>query len=416
MFIVSSYTKVTQNNKIKKWQNTISKKAIGYSDNFESIIPELLLQQLETKSEDLEESLRQLILCECLYRGLVIPEKHIDNEIEYLQGITIFSRVNNGFFNSPVIDCNTIKDKQGNQFAFIGIPCDHGASRPGSRFGTQLLRERSCNINFRGNGVNHLFNLKNKQNVFQFKNVYDFGDIYFPKNEFEICLNKVKEAFNHIPSNVIPISIGGDHSFTLPILEALYLKRAKPFTVIQLDNHLDIQLWGEFTLDNQPKKLDKVSHSNFISWMHNKMPELKLLQLGVSEYQSIGEISQETYIGNYLSNIGAQITDVDILLSHSISEILDKIPIDTDVYLTIDVDVINSSVMKQTGFPSPTGITYQQLYQITKAICERNNIIGIDIMEFGGSHKRDEHYDMSTCLCFLILEIIQQVAVKNILN
>lgn len=408
MFIVSSYTKVIQNNLSKKWQNSISRKAVGYSENFENIIPELLLQQLETKSENLKEFILQLILCECLYRGLIIPEKHLDNELEYLQNITYFSRVSNGFFNSPVIDCNTIKNKQGNQVAFIGIPCDHGSSRPGSRFGPQLLRERSGSINFRNNGINHLFNLKSKQNVFQFKNVYDFGNIYFSKNDFDSCLNKVREVLNYIPDNVIPISIGGDHSFTLPIIEALYLKKNKPFTVIQLDNHLDIQLWGEF-IDSQPKKLDKVSHSNFISWMHSKMPQLKLLQLGVSNYQSIGEIHQEIEIGNYLSNIGTQITDMEFLLSNSINEILDKVPIDSDVYLTLDVDIINSSIMKNTGFPSPTGITFQQLYQLTKVICEKNNIIGIDIMEFGSSYKREEHYDMSTCLCFLILEIIQQI-------
>ena len=68
--------------------------------------------------------------------------------------------------------------------------------------------------------------------------------------------------------------------------------------------------------------------------------------------------------------------------------------------------------MFQTGFPSATGISIEDFVKIIRYLCQHNNIIGVDIMEFGKSYKDYEHYEMATLINCIILDIIKIGIIK----
>ena len=190
-------------------------------------------------------------------------------------------------------------------------------------------------------------------------------------------------------------------------MKGIYSNRKnKKFTIIQLDSHLDIQVWGDFD-NGYPKKLTVPDHSNFISWVKHYMPEISILQIGINNYQGIPRNNLDD-VTRYLDNIGQRITNIEIF--NNTQEYLEnKLPKNQDIYLTIDVDVINSVYMPSTGYPGAIGINLEMIFFIIKTICLYNNIIGVDIMEFAQSANKEFHSRMSNIVNSLILEIIKGI-------
>ncbi|NUN11801.1 arginase family protein, partial [Candidatus Micrarchaeota archaeon] len=55
--------------------------------------------------------------------------------------------------------------------------------------------------------------------------------------------------------------------------------------------------------------------------------------------------------------------------------------LEKNVYVTIDLDVLDPSIMPATGTPEPGGFTYNELIEILKLVCEKKNVIGFDCVE-----------------------------------
>lgn len=263
----------------------------------------------------------------------------------------------------------------------------------------------SNSITFRGKN-NILLDLESKSNVFEGKEIYDIGDINLPLDSKSCSLAKVQKLAYSICTKGVPFFIGGDHLFSFPIIEAIHSYIKAPFLVVQLDYHLDVQLWGEFN-NKMPRVLTEPTHANFISWLKFKVPELDILQIGVSNYNSIDSKISINDAFSYLKNIGTQISNTEIF-SSSKEDILRKLPVGQRVYLTIDVDVLNRIYIPNTGYPSPLGIDILDFYNIVVNICKNNTIVGVDIMEFGSV----QNYDQSP-MCEIILTLILQM-IKNI--
>ena len=130
------------------------------------------------------------------------------------------------FFRLPLIrDLNKI------DYCLCGVPWDGGTTnRPGARHGPREVRNASSMIR-----LYHPVSLKSPYDKF---NIADIGDCSVNPIDLEDCLNRIKKHFNEIKvSKTIPLSIGGDHLITLPILRALAAD--KPVGLFQFDSHTD---------------------------------------------------------------------------------------------------------------------------------------------------------------------------------
>ena len=121
---------------------------------------------------------------------------------------------------------------------------------------------------------------------------------------------------------------------------------------------------------------------------------------------------QEQEIFHYLSTIKTRLTDMDIL-SSSREEVVRKLPKNECVYISVDVDALSFLIMPQTGYPAPLGMSESMLFCILDYIIKHNDLIGIDIMEFGQTNQHEKHQHVATLLNSLILNIIQSTCSKK---
>lgn len=409
LYYISSFNRVIMNNGNEVYQNAYTKLFIPYSESTEFKITKILNQQLSKLETSQSGIILQLLAAELLYMGIIVPVEHKEREAEYLDSIILFKQDDNTFFNLKSLTEYQLFSPSFNMkdVIFCGIPSDIGSDRPGTRFGPYILRSGSRGMVSGMNGSVCCLDLQKLNNIFSNKNIYDVGNINLPLNEASKYLEKVEYVSHLISKKGRPFFIGGDHLFTLPILKGIYSNRKnKNFTIVQLDSHLDIQVWGDFD-NGYPKKLAVPDHSNFISWVKHCMPEISILQIGINNYQGISRSNLDN-VTHYLDSIGQRITNIEIF-NNTQEYLKNKLPKNQDIYLTIDVDVINSVYMPSTGYPGAVGINLEMIFFIIKTICLYNNIIGVDIMEFAQSINREFHSRMSNIINSLILEILKGI-------
>ena len=130
------------------------------------------------------------------------------------------------FFRLPII-----KDLEKLDYCICGVPWDGGTTnRPGARHGPREIRNASSLIR-----TYHPISLKSPYDKFK---VADIGDCPVNPADLQDSLAKITNFYDKILiSNTIPISVGGDHLVSLPILRAL--AKDKPVGMFQFDSHSD---------------------------------------------------------------------------------------------------------------------------------------------------------------------------------
>ena len=121
--------------------------------------------------------------------------------------------------------------------ALVGIPFDGGTTyRPGPRFGPRNVRQQSAIIR----PWNPVLNV----NPFAKYRVADYGDFSVNPLSIEDTFRRVEEQMKPVlDAGARPVSVGGDHSLSLPLLRAV-VKKHGPVGLIQFDAHND--LWDEY--------------------------------------------------------------------------------------------------------------------------------------------------------------------------
>lgn len=408
LYFFSSYNNISHNSPAGICRNSITNRFVSYNNVLANVINKALYQQLTTLEEDLDLRALQLITAELLYRGIIAPIAYQDTEEEYLSSLLLIDQDQRSFFKVTTINELDLLNITHQPIVFCGIPSDLGAARPGTRYGPRLLREKSSATLFRSDSELCLLDLSSDcQNVFaQGDGFYDLGDINLQNLKLQTALDKVKIVSSAIAKVGIPFFIGGDHLFTLPIIEGIWQTKQKEFLIVQLDNHLDIQSWDEFEGD-KPKILTKPTHANFISWIHYKMPNLKLLQIGIDNYQPINKKYHKHFV-NYLSDIGTRISNLQLSLA-SQDMIAKQLPSAQDIYLSLDVDILNTIYLNATGYPASLGIDLAMLQFLINYLCTNNRLVGVDIMEFGSTQQHDKHADMAAIIVNIMLEILKNI-------
>ena len=129
------------------------------------------------------------------------------------------------FFRLPII-----KDLNQLDYCLCGVPWDGGTTnRPGARHGPREIRNASSLIR-----LYHPISLKSPYDKF---NIADIGDCPVNPADLHDSLKKIEKFYlSIVESKTIPLSIGGDHLVSLPILRALGKK--EPLGLFQFDSQL----------------------------------------------------------------------------------------------------------------------------------------------------------------------------------
>lgn len=158
--------------------------------------------------------------------------------------------------------------------------------------------------------------------------------------------------------NKIPIILGGEHSLT-PVAVKACAKKHKQLSVLQLDAHADLR-------DTYEGKKD--SHACAMR---------RVLEICPAVQVGIRSISIEEW--EWAKKTG----QIDKIHFARKLELVDKIEnqLHKDVYITIDVDVFDPSLVPATGTPEPGGLFWYEVLDILKGVCATKNIVGFDVVE-----------------------------------
>ena len=232
----------------------------------------------------------------------------------------------------------------------LGCPFDGTSSYlPGSRFAPNSIREAS-------DGLETYSPIQNRDLSEIF--LCDLGDLQLPFGNTPRILDIIEEAISTILNDSkIPFIMGGEHLISFPIIAA-FTKHYSNLMVIQLDAHADLR-------DNYLG--EKLSHSTVMRRVIEKIGDSNLIQLGIrsgtkEEFGFAQKIGSLYGINNY-----------------ELDEIKNKIK-GKDIYISIDLDVLDPSILPGTGTPEPGGLKFNELINILPFF-KTANVVGMDVVE-----------------------------------
>jgi agmatinase len=161
-----------------------------------------------------------------------------------------------------------------------------------------------------------------------------------------------------------PIIIGGEHSLTLGSVKAC-LERYPDLSILQIDAHADCR----DSYEGNP-----YSHASISYHLYKALPQPLITQVGIRNI-SAGEVEwmeqEKPQINIFWARQQEKWNFQDIV--NTLSD---------NVYLTIDIDGLDSSIMPTTGTPEPGGMTWYQTMALIKQLCIKKNVVAADIVEF----------------------------------
>jgi agmatinase len=151
----------------------------------------------------------------------------------------------------------------------------------------------------------------------------------------------------------VPIILGGEHSLTPYAVKACQ-QRFPDLSVLQLDAHADLR-------DSYQGRKD--SHACVLRRVLEICPAV---QVGIRSFSK-----EEWDWANQTGQI-KKIYPINGNIINNLSK---------NVYLTIDVDVFDPSIMPATGTPEPGGLLWKEVIALLQQVCREKNIVGFDIVE-----------------------------------
>lgn len=191
-------------------------------------------------------------------------------------------------------------------------------------------------------------------------------------------LDRIESAVAHaLACGAVPVVLGGEHTVTLGALRALAeraRKSGEPFGVVQFDAHADLRPQYEGS---------PYSHA---SVMYRAVAdlELPLVQFAVRDFcREEAEIRQRHGVTHY---------DAYFLTRVGLPEMPLPEGFPRNIYITFDVDGLDSSLMPATGTPSPGGLNWREAQFILERCVEGRRVVGLDVVELApiaGLHHAD---------------------------
>lgn len=250
----------------------------------------------------------------------------------------------------------------------VGIPFDRGVTnRPGARFGPSAIRQASMMLCEESNPYSGSTPTKDLK-------IFDCGDfditnIYIIKEQMVKLLGQFSQV----------ISLGGDHTISLPILRALHQKHG-PVRLVHFDAHSDARN------DNGGLSIDH--GTPFYRAIQDRLiiPE-ESIQIGI---RALTNSRQR----NFVEESGISIISAREVHECGIDWVVhlcnDQWEQQKPIYLTIDIDCVDPSQAPGTGTPEVGGLFTWQILAILNDLRKDLNWVGMDVVEVAPAYDVSE--------------------------
>jgi agmatinase len=238
-------------------------------------------------------------------------------------------------------------------FVVVPIPYDLTTTyQGGARKGPAAIIEASCNMELYDEELE--------------REIYKSGIHTLPLLEAvaagpEGMLERVEKAVSGVlEQGKIPVMLGGEHSITLGAVRAAR-KRYPKLSVLHLDAHADMRESYQGT---------PFSHACIGRRMRELCP---VVQAGIRS------MSVEEAVFIRKKNVPVFSAAAIRKDRNWVSKILRHLS--RDVFISVDLDALDPSVMPATGTPEPGGLTWHDVLDVIREVCSKRRVVGFDIVE-----------------------------------
>ena len=270
----------------------------------------------------------------------------------------------------PFLDRNWMgqnEDYKTSNIVMLGMPFDGTVSyRPGSRFAPEQIRLASWGLEeYSPYFDKHLEDC----------NFHDAGDLEFPLGNTEKSLEVIKNNVEEIYRDGKRVfGIGGEHLVTLPEIQAVS-KYVDNLAIVHFDAHTDLR---EEYLGEPLSHSAVIRHSAEIVGFEN------LKQIGIRS-----GMKEEFELMKKYGTLIHEHSELDCFKNKNI-------------FVTVDLDVLDTSIMPGTGTPEVGGLNFNQLVDWFKYL-SNFNIIGADVVELAPD------YDVSGASTAVATKVIREL-------
>ena len=279
---------------------------------------------------------------------------------------------------------------------FVGVPLDIGTSnRSGTRFGPKQIRAESVLL--------RPYNMWTRAAPFDSLQVADIGDV--PINTFDLkdSVRRIEVFYDDIlRHDVRPLTLGGDHTLSLPILRAM-AKKHGPLALLHIDAHADINshMFGEEIAHGTPFRR---------AFEEELLDADQVFQIGL---RGTGYTAEDF---DWASERGFQVVQAEQLWHQSAAPLMDQIRQQIgarSVYLSFDIDSLDPAYAPGTGTPEIGGLTSIQALEIIRG-CRGLSLVGADLVEVSPPYDTNGNTALLAAnLLFEMLCVLPGVAYRD---
>ena len=256
-------------------------------------------------------------------------------------------------------------------WVIVGLPFDGTTSnRPGARFGPEAIRPASW-------GLETYSPLQNAD--LSTVSYYDAGELEFPLGNRDAILALINQnARDVLAAGKRWLGLGGEHLVTLPVIQA-YIEKYPDLAVLHFDAHADLR---------EDYLGEKLSHATVLRRVTDLIGPERLVQIGIRSGP------QEEFA--WMREHGTLLEDPSEI-PRGLSRLAGR-----PVFLTVDLDVLDPSILSGTGTPEPGGMTFSTFVEWLQAF-KGLNFVGADVVELA------PHYDSTGVSTAVAAKVVREV-------
>src|SRR5438034_457182 len=272
------------------------------------------------------------------------------------------------FFGAPAVDD---LDRLDARVAFLGVPTDQGVIIPfirsGAFAGPRLVRETRTRLReSRPDGASAgWFDIETERHYLEGVRLADCGDVLIAGGDMSLSQARTTAAARKIAERgAMVVAVGGDHSISFPVGRGV-AEAHQMVDVVHIDAHPDFadSIYGS-----------KLQHGSQLRRLFDLPTTKRFTALGLRS------VDRDQY--EDMKRLGVAFASTRAILEEGPRAVVDRLVQPAEkLYVSIDIDVLDSGLVPGTTLPEPGGIAYRQLRELLATVATKGQIVGFDVVE-----------------------------------
>ena len=194
----------------------------------------------------------------------------------------------------------------------------------------------------------------------------DWGNLHYSESDFGANRASIQQHVASIlEAGAVPLVLGGDDSIPIPVLAAY--REHGPLTILQFDAHID---WRDNVGGETQGLSSNMRRASEMGWVEN------IIQVGARGIGSARPQDRQDAL-----DWGVKFFPMREVMRNGMDPVIDAIPAGANLYIALDIDVMDPAVVPAVIGPAPGGFSYWQILDILQAAADKAKICGFNLAE-----------------------------------